>query len=132
MQQADFVLREAELKYVFLEEIPGFYNWMQKTSHFDTTAEEILANCLLGHYRLEAGYYKNQLVGMIIYFFKEDTCHIVQVHCENNLRHFISLFYENCRRAGIRKVRTCSDLKNAPYERLTGLERVYSVYEKRL
>ena len=103
---------------------------IQKVPLFDITHETCLARVLLGQYMLVRGYQDDEPVGLAILLTEQDKITVIALYAPNVLREFKQAFFDNLKKAGVKKVVGYSTYSPKSYERLTGMKFKYACYEK--
>ena len=114
------------------EEFISRYDWIKQIDYTDMEPYECLGRCLSGRYSGCIGY-KDKAVGIVIYYiYDTDKCWVVGLWAKNNLEGFQKLFYDELKSMGIKTVRSSTTLSDTAYERLMGMKKLWSVYERAL
>ena len=122
----DYILQPVILKEDFI----NIYPLIKKIKFTDMEPADCLCRCLLGKYKGYIGYKKNIPVGIITYYIFDSTnCFVVGLWVKNNFRSFKNLFFEEMKKKGIEKIRCSTSLPEKAYGRLTGMNRLWSVFE---
>ncbi len=89
-----------------------------------------LSYCLSGEYSGLKLIKDNLVVGYVFYYIENKICKIIGLWCENNFSLFKDSLFSHAKEIGCKKVRALSNLNGEAYEILTGMRKMYSVYEK--
>ena len=110
------------------EDFIKHYDWIKECNFVDIAPEIVLANCLTGKYW---GFIVED-IGMVIGYTKGTMAYIVGVWAKNNLSKFLGSFLKLLKDSGYKTMRACSDHPEKAYERLMGMKKLWTVYERTL
>ena len=113
------------------EEMISLWPLIRKTTLCDQGDHtDILINCLTGKFFMSKGVLDGKTVGIVVYTATADgSCFVSILQLPNHLKLFRDIFFDLCKQAGYKRILTSTSIDEAPYIRLTGLKRIYSVYE---
>jgi len=90
----------------------------------------VLQNCLVGSFKMLKGIVGGKLAGICVYNpLADGTCFVLILHLKNHVTLFRDTFFELCRKTGFRRILASTKIPEEIYTRLTGLKKVYSIYE---
>jgi len=109
-----------------------YYPWIKECYPVNLTPEQILANCLLGKYWGFTGSVDEKAVGIGIGETHGNTAFLVVVWAKNKLSTFLEPFLKLLKESGYKTIRASSKHPEEAYQRLTGMKKLWSVYEREL
>jgi len=113
-------------KQFFLDHL----DWLRDIPFSDMTYIDCLERCLTGKYQCLAGYIDGKPVGLMVYYINGDSCWVVGLWAKNNYKKFSGKMFELLKNYGVKLVRCSSVHEN--FERLTGMKKLHTVYERYL
>ena len=106
-----------------------YYTWIQECNFTEVTPELVLARCITGEYECFEGSDGSEVVGIAIVRGYGTMAFIVGAWAKNQLKEFMADFFTLLKSRGFVTVRTSANFNEAAYERLTGLKKLWTVYE---
>lgn len=110
------------------EEFISLYPWIKECNFTEITPELVLARCIAGEYFGCVGE-KDTVAGMAIYRPYGDMVFVVGAWAKNNLKEFMPEFLVKMKSLGFKTLRTSANFNETAYSRLTGLKKLWTVYE---
>ena len=109
-----------------------FVGWLRDQKLITESPIDVLAKIWSGAYKVYIGMDNFKPIGMIVCQVENGRCLTVLVYAKNHLLALRNQFYALLKQEGCQYVCTYSKNRSKGYERLTGMEYVYSYYERRL
>ncbi len=120
------------LRYLTPKEILSIAPMFDEIDFVKTTPLECLGKCLTGEYTVVGAIKDNEIVGFAAYVVRDTSAVIVATCLINNLKQFRDDFFNGLKLQGIATILAESTREENAYQRIMGLEKVYSVYERSL
>lgn len=116
------------------EEMIDLWPWIKATTLCDVDDHStILQGCLNGTLLMSKGTVNGEFVGIIVFNPMQDgTCFVLILYLKNHVRLFREVFFQTCREVGYKRILATTTIPEKTYTRLTGLKKLYSVYEYNL
>lgn len=108
------------------------FDWLEACNFIDITPMQVIAKVVQGEYFALVGYDSHKPTALVICKSEGTTCFVVGLYAKNSLRKVLDEFLVKLKDAGFESLRSLTNHKEEPYERLLGMKRLWSVYERKL
>ena len=111
----------------------GLWDSIKKVPVFNSSHEQVMANCLARTFHIVGGYQDDELKSFaIIQVLQKNEIFVVAVYAPNNVRQSLRGFVKWCRENNVTKFSSISNADKDSYTRLMGMKYEYSVYSREL
>ncbi len=114
------------------EEILSIADMFSEIDFVKITSLECLGKCLTGEYTVVGAIKDDEIVGFAAYVVNGNYAVVVATCLIHNLKQFRDDFFAGLKAQGIEVVLAESNREENAYQRIMGLKKIYSVYERRL
>jgi len=108
------------------------FDWLEACNFTNVTPEEVLSRVILKEYTALVGTYKGVNEGLVVYkpIPNTKTVFVIGLYAKNTLHKFYEEFLTMMHIQGFTKMRCSSNHNDKAYQRLLGVTKLWSVYER--
>ena len=114
------------------EDFITYYKWIKQCNFVESSPDQILLNCLNGTYFGFLAKDKGKVKGMAVCKAVGSMVFIVGCWCKNNVANFNNAFFDKLKAEGFKTARSSSYRDIAAYEKVIGMRKLWTVYERTL